>query len=123
MRTPLPSGSAWPRAHDRWLASSTPAGLYSSAARLVRGGRIALFLDGFDELAPGFRTEMLHALNALPNLRLVMLARGTEHAWLRAVRHRGPDGRAGCCSDSSGYAARRQCAACASYRTRTGLAC
>ncbi len=51
-----------------------------TARRLVRGGRIALFLDGFDELEPGLRIEMLHALNALPDLRLVLLSCGPQLA-------------------------------------------
>ncbi|MEH1130062.1 hypothetical protein [Micromonospora sp. CPCC 206061] len=72
---------------DDWLAESLARDFpfllttqYGPNAprRLVRAGRIALFLDGFDEMVPELRAVALEALNRQATFRLVMMARTDE---------------------------------------------
>lgn len=59
-----------------------------TAAALVREGRVALFLDGFDEMAEPLRREALRAVDRqrLP-FRLVLLTRADEFARVAAAGH------------------------------------
>ena len=64
-----------------------------TAARLVQDGRVALFLDGFDEMAPHLRQAAVKALNEQATFRLVLLTRpdeftdavGTQHLYAAAA--------------------------------------
>ncbi|MEV4626768.1 hypothetical protein AB0J90_10835 [Micromonospora sp. NPDC049523] len=55
-----------------------------AAARLVDEGLIALFLDGFDEMAPESRASALESIDEQANFRLVLLTRSEE--FTEAVR-------------------------------------
>ncbi|KAB8168523.1 hypothetical protein FH609_008845 [Streptomyces sp. 3MP-14] len=48
------------------------------AAQLARSGRVSLFLEGFDELAPDLRATALEAIDRQAALRLVLLSRTDE---------------------------------------------
>lgn len=50
----------------------------AEAAELVKGGRIAAFLDGLDEIAEDLRPVALRALSQQAALRIVVLARSFE---------------------------------------------
>ena len=52
----------------------------AEAAELVKAGRIAVFLDGLDEIAAELRPVALRALSQQAVLRVVILARGFEMA-------------------------------------------
>lgn len=57
------------------------------ATRLLREHRVAVFLDGFDELAPEARTLALEALDDQADLRLVLFTRSEEYAEAVRVAH------------------------------------
>lgn len=48
------------------------------AVELVKKNRVALFLDGFDEMAPDLRAIALRAMNQQVEFRLVLLTRSSE---------------------------------------------
>ncbi|WP_327004546.1 hypothetical protein OHA72_57550 [Dactylosporangium sp. NBC_01737] len=56
------------------------------AARLIGDNRIALFLDGFDEMAPQYRAAALEALDDQADLRLMLFSRSERYT--EAVRGR-----------------------------------
>ncbi|MDG6105053.1 hypothetical protein Daura_33210 [Dactylosporangium aurantiacum] len=56
------------------------------AARLIRDNRIALFLDGFDEMVPQYRAAALEALDDQVDLRLMLFSRSEQYS--EAVRGR-----------------------------------
>jgi hypothetical protein len=64
------------------------AGVYGgpgAAAALIRSGRVALFLDGLDELPTGLRGQALHAIDQdSTGLGLVLTSRKSE--WAAAVK-------------------------------------
>ncbi|WP_239331818.1 hypothetical protein [Frankia sp. CiP3] len=58
----------------------------SAAAKLVEDGRVALFLDGFDEMSCELHADALEEIRRLTTFRLVILSRDREFA---AAVHRG----------------------------------
>jgi hypothetical protein len=57
------------------------------AARLVRERQVALFLDGFDELAPALRQAAVQALDEQATFRVVVLTRTDEFADAVGTQH------------------------------------
>ncbi|APU22264.1 caspase family protein [Actinoalloteichus sp. GBA129-24] len=103
VRVPVPvllSVEGWDPARQRlsdWLAVRLAAdhrflrsNVYGrdAAVRLVEEGRIALFLDGFDELTLGLRTAVLHQIDQHATHRVMIFSR-TEY-YAETVRACGP---------------------------------
>ncbi|WP_405090373.1 hypothetical protein OG767_22430 [Micromonospora sp. NBC_01392] len=64
-----------------WIAdriAEVPGLTAKDAARLVAGHRIAVFVDGLDEIGEGLRPVVLRELSRQANLRLVLLSRIDE---------------------------------------------
>jgi hypothetical protein len=57
------------------------------AVRLIEGGRLAVILDGLDEMPETLRSAALHALNEQATFRLVVLTRSEEMAAAVSGRH------------------------------------
>ncbi|GIM95900.1 NACHT domain-containing protein [Paractinoplanes toevensis] len=65
----------WIRANYRFLARASPEHPGRNLAEAVLAeGRLALMLDGFDEIAPEFRTEALRQINELPGCTRTLLS-------------------------------------------------
>lgn len=64
---------------DTYLLFNTAAGA-QTAAELLATGRIAVILDGLDEISPDLRPVALQALSQQATFRLVLLSRTSEMA-------------------------------------------